>query len=304
MKTILKIKSGSHLYGTSTPTSDEDFLGIFIPDEKYYYGLENIKELEQNTVSIGADGKNTSEAIDCKLYELRHYCRLAMGNNPNMLEMVFVDDNNVVEVTPEWQLLRDNAHLFPWQWCVNRYFGYAMSQEKKMTLKLQNRDALQWAMNWLKKEDPKSRVLDSYDWKFIKREWNDHFKVWDVMFPVTCTVHKAMTQYIWVRLQQASWRKEMREKFGYDTKFASHLVRLLLQAEQLLETWKLTFPIPQAKLVTDIKTWNYSLEEVMDQASYIKARVRSLEANNNLPTKPRYDDINELLISIVKSHLK
>lgn len=301
MKTILKIKSGSHLYGTSTPESDEDYLWIFIPEEKYYYGLENIKELEQNVVSVGPDWKNTGDAIDCKLYELRHYCKLAMGNNPNMLEMLFVDDDNVVEITPEGQLLRDNAHLFPWEWCISRYLGYATSQEKKMTLKVQNRKELQQAMDRLVVQDPQKRILDC-EFPFPK-VGNDHFKVWDVMFPVTCKVIQAMNKHIGVRLNQASWRQEMWDKHWYDTKFASHLIRLLLQCEQLLEDRKLSFPIPQYELVRDIKKWEYTLDEVLALSDDIKGRVRLLEENNTLPKKPRYDEINELLIGIVKNSL-
>lgn len=34
--TILLVASGSHAYGTATPTSDRDFKGIFIPPMDYY----------------------------------------------------------------------------------------------------------------------------------------------------------------------------------------------------------------------------------------------------------------------------
>ena len=42
---ILKVRAGSYLYGTNTLESDEDYIGIFIPEEKYLLGLNKIEEV-------------------------------------------------------------------------------------------------------------------------------------------------------------------------------------------------------------------------------------------------------------------
>lgn len=45
---ILLIRCGSHLYGTNTPESDEDFVGVFIPDTPYLLGLNTIEEVDNS----------------------------------------------------------------------------------------------------------------------------------------------------------------------------------------------------------------------------------------------------------------
>ena len=43
---IIWITVGSNLYGTATPESDEDFMGIFMPNEEYVVGLKRVNEVD------------------------------------------------------------------------------------------------------------------------------------------------------------------------------------------------------------------------------------------------------------------
>ena len=45
---ILKFRVGSHLYGTNTPESDEDFSGVFMPHENTVFGFERAEEVFYN----------------------------------------------------------------------------------------------------------------------------------------------------------------------------------------------------------------------------------------------------------------
>lgn len=58
-------------------------------------------------------------------------------------------------------------------------------------------------------------------------------------------------------------RKELREKFGYDTKYASHCIRLLLQLRSLLKYCYIVFPYKEnvAQVLKDIKAGAYTLEQ-------------------------------------------
>lgn len=90
---ILLIKSGSFLYGTNLPESDEDFLGISIFPKEYYLGLKECKEVDCSLISKDSDGKNNSDAVDKKFYEIKNYFKLAAQGNPNIQEMLFVNPN-------------------------------------------------------------------------------------------------------------------------------------------------------------------------------------------------------------------
>jgi hypothetical protein len=37
---IFEIRVGSHLFGTSTPESDEDYFGVFMPGPELLYGFQ------------------------------------------------------------------------------------------------------------------------------------------------------------------------------------------------------------------------------------------------------------------------
>jgi predicted nucleotidyltransferase len=80
MNIIYKCRAGSHAYGMNTPTSDEDFAGIFIPDIEFFFGL---KAFDQQI--------DQSKEVDTTLYSLRKYATLAIANNPNVMELMFVD---------------------------------------------------------------------------------------------------------------------------------------------------------------------------------------------------------------------
>ncbi len=73
---------------------------------------------------------------------------------------------------------------------------------------------------------------------------------------------------------QTSPRKDLIEKYGYDTKFAYHIVRLSLQAEQILETGDMDFSVNSAFLkevrkgrfetVDALKEWYETKEKALD----------------------------------------
>ena len=56
-KAVLKLRSGSHLYGLNTPESDEDFIGIFMPDEYSVFGFERCDEVDCSVTSKDKDGR-------------------------------------------------------------------------------------------------------------------------------------------------------------------------------------------------------------------------------------------------------
>lgn len=69
---------GSHAYGTSTPESDIDVRGIYLPTRAELLGLEQAPE----TYTV-------TGPLDLQFYELRHFLRLALKGSPLQLEMIF-----------------------------------------------------------------------------------------------------------------------------------------------------------------------------------------------------------------------
>ena len=123
--TILLVRAGSHAYGTNTPTSDLDVRGIMIPPSDYYLGMKRVEQYQEA-------GNGTETKPDLVVYELRKYLNLAADANPNILELLFCDDSDVLKLSPTGAKLRASRHLFLSKKARHTFSGYAMSQLKKI----------------------------------------------------------------------------------------------------------------------------------------------------------------------------
>ena len=157
---ILVIKTGSHLYGTNTPESDEDYVGVFIPDKEYVMGMKRVDEVDFSVVSKKDDGKNDKDAVDYKLYSLQKFMRLASENNPNILEMLFVNQENIISINDFGQRFLDNSSLFVHKGLKHKFTGYATSQKHKMVMRSGNYNELKYVYKFLGEQDPKSVIVE------------------------------------------------------------------------------------------------------------------------------------------------
>jgi uncharacterized protein len=122
--TILgKFVVGSRLHNLNNQNSDTDYRGVHMTN------LKNILspfDKSKRTIWIEGDEDNTS-------YELIDFCKLAVMGNPTILEVLF--SNQIKEITPQMQELRENKHKFLdsariFEACK----GYAHNQYNKMNL--------------------------------------------------------------------------------------------------------------------------------------------------------------------------
>jgi predicted nucleotidyltransferase len=305
--TILKIKTGSHLYGTNTPKSDLDFTGVFIAGEDYYFGLKNVKEVNNSIESKDASGKNTSEAVDDKLYEIRNFANLALQNNPNIIETLFVNESNIIYVNEIGQELLNSSHLFPYKGAFDRFIGYASSQSHKMIIKEKHFTELAESLKYFEEQEP-NKLLIEFRTNFSNNtirvhdhfvETLSYFQIGDINIQKHVKIKKVV-EMLRDRMSKISNRYELVTKYGYDTKFGSHLIRLLLEGEELLNTGKIVFPLNYADILLDIKNGKYEINELMEMAKKIEDRMREARDKSNLPNSQNFHKVNELVKKITK----
>ncbi|MFP4098370.1 MAG: DNA polymerase beta superfamily protein [Alphaproteobacteria bacterium] len=76
---IVQIKFGSHLYGTSTPQSDLDVKGVYLPSA-WDILLQQVKPMISESRLKQHGEKNTADDIDHEAYSLQRYLEfLAQG---------------------------------------------------------------------------------------------------------------------------------------------------------------------------------------------------------------------------------
>ena len=93
-------------------------------------------------------------------------------------------------------------------------------------------------------------------------------------------------------------RPELIERYGYDTKFAAHMVRLGFQGIELLKTGRLTLPMPreEREFVRGIRQGHLAMQECLDVAEALEGNLRALIGTSPLPEHPDYEGADEWLI--------
>jgi len=310
---ILEITSGSHLYGTNTEESDEDYLGVFMPPTEYVLGLQSVKEVDLGIASKLESGRNSKDAVDRKLYEFRKFCQLAMANNPNIIEMLFVDEKNIKFVNECGRRLLDIRHLFPSKVAAKKFIGYAHSQRHKMIVKRDHFNRLQQGFAMLEKlpdkmcmveviKEPFNLVREGLGRSELFVKKSSHIHIGDLCFEPAIYVKKARRR-IKERLDKVTSRKDLIMKHGFDLKYAAHLIRLLTEGVTLLETGELTFPLHNAQELLDIRNGSLTVEQVIEYSEDIESKLDMLLSNSSLTATADYSQIEDHVIEEMRYHL-
>lgn len=95
-------------------------------------------------------------------------------------------------------------------------------------------------------------------------------------------------------------RRDLIEKWGYDIKAASHLVRLGFQGAEILETGKITLPMgPFArKTCLAIKQGEWKIEDVESLSAGLEFRIKELRDKDHIRDTPDTQAVEEWMRSV------
>lgn len=84
-------------------------------------------------------------------------------------------------------------------------------------------------------------------------------------------------------------RPELIAQYGYDTKYAGHLLRLGYQGIELAETGRLTLPMkePERSHIVDVRVGKHTETEVLDEARGLEKKLLDLRDAKRLPPPDR-----------------
>lgn len=101
-------------------------------------------------------------------------------------------------------------------------------------------------------------------------------------------------------------RPELVEKYGYDTKYASHALRLGMQGLELTETGRLSLPMPADDLAVcmDVKRGKVSFQAALDAIDMTAADLEQAMAKSSLPREPDREAVSEWMVSAYRRHWK
>lgn len=92
-------------------------------------------------------------------------------------------------------------------------------------------------------------------------------------------------------------RPELIQQYGFDTKYAGHVLRLGYQGIEFLESGHLTLPMrsPERARVLDVRNGHVPFQDVLAEADHLQHRLESLLESSPLPERPNDNEVNAFL---------
>lgn len=116
---------------------------------------------------------------------------------------------------------------------------------------------------------------------------------------------KATSNYkSWLRwkAERNPARRELEVKSGYDTKHASHLVRLMRMGYEILTEGKVIVKRPDAEEILNIKNGGWTYEKVMEYAKEMQAKLDAVYKTTTLPRSVNNEKLNEIYHKLTEEY--
>ncbi len=120
---IYELIFGSHLYGTSDEQSDLDIRGVYLPPFREHLSFKEHKDIRYED----------DNHVEYVYHPFQKFVRLAMNNNPSILEWLFVPEEYIKIKTEAINELLKHRILFLSKEIFFRFRGYAESEFNKIT---------------------------------------------------------------------------------------------------------------------------------------------------------------------------
>lgn len=306
---ILEVRVGSHLFGTENEDSDTDLIGVYMPWDDIIFGVRTKNEVDLSNQVKDDTGRNLPESVDRKFHEIRKFFRLLIKGAPNILHALMADERNTVfrdsfgfadrliEKGPQFVSLE--AH--------ERFRGYAKAQGHKMKIKPENYRQLEAGLEMLNELGDDQVMADVIQHcqaqvhgpvvgaPFTDEGQGKHIKCGDISIERGVFVKKAR-RVIEERLSKATNRAVLYTKYGYDVKFASNLIQLLLELHELLDTGWIQMPLAYADKILAIKAGEHTAEQIDEWSERLIAEAEVKAQYSKLPAQPPWDELHTWLM--------
>lgn len=302
---LVRVKHGSHLYGTSTPASDQDFKGVHLPS-----GEAIVMQRAENVINTGvqskAEGtdKNDANAIDSDSYSVQKFYEMLCKGDTVATEILFAPAEAIVEQHALWGEVQAVGRLLLNRQCKG-FVGYCVRQAAKYGIKGSRMAAVRGVLDFIALHKvgyvrtAKLSALEAklHEWSAGREHvmWenlpnpngtdNWHLNVCDRK--ISMNVHIEEAEKVWAKVWE-NYGERARAAMtneGIDWKAMSHAVRVAGQAVELLDTGKITFPRSNAGMLLRIKQGQIAYADVSTMLEGMVELVQARSLVSKLPEK-------------------
>lgn len=298
-RVVFESLTGSRVYGLDSPESDYDYRGVCIPPMRYFTGLYEFEQHE-------------SKDPDRTIFNIHKFFKLAMNNNPNILELIFVEEKYIKFMAPIWERVIANRLLFLSKKVKHTYCGYAYAQIKRI------KSHKKWLLSPPDHKPERHEFglrdntfsADDYgmmasleDKGGIKSLSDDVVQLY-MKEKSFRNALKTYQQYEDWKIHRNPKRAELEAKYLFDTKYMGHTFRLLIQGKEILTTGTLNVHLKDEdiKLIQDIKTGKYEYEYLLGLATDMINELDTLYYQSSLQYSPDINAISRLLEDIISDY--
>ena len=322
MREIVRMKFGSHLFGTSTPASDVDYKAVHVPDGRSIL-LGRVKAVyTQNTKTSTAE-RNTAGDIDSESYALQKFLALAAEGQTVAMDMLFATPSVwLSEPSYIWHEIRENKDKLITSRAAS-FVGYCRTQANKYGIKGSRMATARAIVELLEhslrnggtthKLSAMYTVLDAFAkthehaamYEIEQHPEKDgpchmimHLEICNRKCPLTFTIKKAHEIYSGLFNEYGKRALAAETNQGIDWKALSHAVRVARECVELLTTGNITFPRPERQRLLDIKTGKLDYSEVAEEIEMLLPMAEEASANSKLRPTPDYEWIDNFVETI------
>ena len=310
---LLLCLSGSHSYGTNVETSDVDIRGVTLEPIDCLLGFDDFEQFED-------------KETDTVIYSLSKFMSLAYSCNPTIIELLFLEEEQYLYVSPLGQLLIDNRDMFLSKRAIYTFGGYANAQLNRLENAMARNGEIYGEKE--KKEHvtrslinvseaflAKNKIEGGYIKPYVFEDKDGYHINLDIKLSnIKATVLKSYTDEMSNLFRAYDEKKEGKNKRKDDlhlNKHMMHLIRLYLEGIELLAQGSFhTYRENDKKLLLDIRNGKYRNEDGTLKPEFI-VLLRNLEnkfqhacETTCLPDKPNYEKGKETALIIYKNRLK
>lgn len=282
---------GSHLYGLSTPLSDLDYKGVYMPTKQDLIFRTYKESIESQTPEI-----------DTTLYAITKFVNILAKCDTVSLDMIHTPKEFTVTSSPLWEQLKSYRQDI---YCKSfrGSLGYIRTQASKYGHKVDRYEEVSELLEYLEhiasmckiSETPLAGWVTSKNFKYIKYcqavgDIKENIDICGARYQTSAQV-KYLKQGLEAKISQYGNRTLKGSLSGGDWKSMSHSYRVLLQLNEIIETRDLVFPLVKANEIMQIKLGQLSQNSVMGMISDLYNKTEEALANSDLP---EYSDMTRM----------
>lgn len=305
---ILLGLAGSYSYGTNNESSDIDVRGVTLNRKSDLIGMTSYDQY-------------TDESTDTVIYTFNKIIRLLLECNPNTCELLGLNEEHYLYLSPIGRELLANRRLFLSKRAIQSFGGYADQQLRR----LQN--AL--ARDRMASEERERHIYNSV--KNAMYEFRERYRISDYgtlkiyideaenpemdteIFLDAQFSHYPLRDYrnIWgemnniVKEYDKIGKRNRKKDDNHLNKHAMHLIRLFMMAIDILEKEEIiTYRKDEHELLMKIRRGEFQKEdgtyrtEFYEILANYEKRLHEAAENTSLPDEPDYERVQEFVMSV------